>query len=198
MADGHLTDLILSSAPFVGSEIIPSDNVAVQSEVDLFWEAPEHSYVSFDTEGSSFHQSSTSSEPLSWADNSHASAYSMSSYGNHSSDEVNRPYNDTIATEVDPANAIYAKNATEEFYHSEQYPASTKVETQAFSDSLLEVSRLPPSLARPEASGKRLPETFSEDPFMGWAAKRSSQIFEDYGWVPISCGDPVSSVELLG
>jgi hypothetical protein len=26
-------------------------------------------------------------------------------------------------------------------------------------------------------------EVYSDDPFMGWASKRSSQMCEDYGWV---------------
>lgn len=168
-----MADLILCSAPDATSENIPTENALFQDKADLFWEASEYQDVSFDTADSllSFGNSSIDSEALSWADTSNASGYSIHSLPAHASNREINLHTNGFATDVGTGNTMET-GALEEF--------RTERLSQVFSVPLDISSQLQPQdLLRK----KEKPSQCSEDPFMGWAIKRTSQMCEDYGWV---------------
>jgi hypothetical protein len=177
-------NLIVCSAPLAISETFPTNHDPYQVEGDLFWEAPEHSEISFN-EGSSlqsFDHSSINSELLSWAETSQTTDYSLRSHGSHTSNEPSPFSTKNLAADLGTGQNIEA-GAQEEFRQPHQCVLPTEGVSQMSSDSSLEHSSQWYPQALSPMSGKTLLDMYSDDPFMGWANKRSSQMCEDYGWV---------------
>jgi hypothetical protein len=151
-----------------------------EAETDVFWDAPQQDTTAAVSDDSLLSFGSINSLSTSWTDNSHAGPSPWSSWSSYAPTQNSTPGSNGFAQVI----GIDEKTESHVFDETQAqvFGANQSTDLDQICDvSLLEnhlETSIPPSL---DSSGKPLQS--SEDPFMGWATKRASHMFDDYGWV---------------